>query len=80
MSFWKQAGAEKIIYQFNPSVDKVFNTINSHFLGQVKEVLAEFEAAVERFPKCVETYALCAQVLNDQQEFDKVPISSFLGR
>ena len=31
----------------------------------------EFEKAVERFPKCVETYALRAQVYNDQQMFSK---------
>jgi hypothetical protein len=37
--------------------------------------LTQFEEAVERFPKCVETYALSAQVLNDQQEFDKVGFS-----
>jgi len=38
---------------------------------KIKKVLAEFEEIVAKFPKCVETYALCAQVLNDQQEFSK---------
>lgn len=39
--------------------------------GQINKVLAQFQEAVEKFPTCVETYALFAQVLNDQQEFDK---------
>jgi len=39
--------------------------------AKVKTVLSEFESAVTKFPKCVESYALCAQVLNDQQEFSK---------
>lgn len=39
--------------------------------GQINKVLAQFQEAVEKFPTCVETYALYAQVLNDQQEFDK---------
>jgi len=37
----------------------------------VNKVLEQFNEAVEKFPKCVETYALYAQVLNDQQEFDR---------
>merc|ERR1712179_559268 len=37
----------------------------------VNKVLQQFQEAVDRFPKCVETYALYAQVLNDQQEFEK---------
>jgi import receptor subunit TOM70 len=37
----------------------------------INKVLGQFQEAVDRFPKCVETYALYAQVLNDQQEFDK---------
>jgi len=37
----------------------------------VNKVLGQFEEAVENFPKCVETFALYAQVLNDQQEFEK---------
>jgi len=45
------------------------NTIGD--TATVSKVLGEFEGAVERFPKCVETYALFAQVLNDQQEFDR---------
>ena len=35
------------------------NTVNS--------VLDQFQEAIDKFPKCVETYALYAQVLNDQQ-------------
>jgi len=37
----------------------------------VNKVLEQFNEAVDKFPKCVETYALYAQVLNDQQEFDR---------
>lgn len=37
----------------------------------VNKVLGQFQEAVDKFPKCVETYALYAQVLNDQQEFEK---------
>jgi len=44
-------------------------TIKDH--STVNQVLAKFEEAVEKFPKCVETYALYAQVLNDQQEFER---------
>jgi len=36
---------------------------------KAKMVLDEFEKAVKKFPKCVETYALRAQVYNDQQMF-----------
>jgi len=39
--------------------------------SKVKKVLGEFEEVVSKFPKCVETYALYAQILNDQQEFNK---------
>ena len=39
------------------------NTINT--------VLDKFQLATQTFPKCVETYALYAQVMNDQQEFDR---------
>jgi len=39
--------------------------------AKAQSVLDEFEKAVERFPKCVETYALRAQVYNDQQMFSK---------
>jgi len=39
--------------------------------NMVNQVLGKFQEAVEKFPKCVETYALYAQVLNDQQEFEK---------
>jgi len=38
---------------------------------KVNQVLQEFKEAMDKFPKCVETYALYAQVMNDQQEFDK---------
>jgi import receptor subunit TOM70 len=41
------------------------NTIGDNHT--VNKVMQEFEEAVERFPQCVETYALYAQVLNDQQ-------------
>jgi len=45
------------------------STIGDH--GTVNSVLEKFKDAIEKFPKCVETYALYAQVLNDQQEYDK---------
>jgi len=45
------------------------STIGDHVT--VNSVLEKFKEAIEKFPKCVETYALYAQVLNDQQEFDK---------
>jgi len=45
------------------------STIGDHVT--VNSVLDKFKEAIEKFPKCVETYALYAQVLNDQQEFDK---------
>ena len=35
----------------------------------MNQILSEFEKTIEKFPDCVETYALSAQVLNDQQEF-----------
>lgn len=38
---------------------------------KISQVITEFESALERFPKCVETYALWAQVLSDQQDFDR---------
>ena len=41
------------------------STIGDH--GTVNSVLEKFKDAIEKFPKCVETYALYAQVLNDQQ-------------
>jgi len=37
----------------------------------INNVLENFKAATEKFPKCVETWALYAQVMNDQQEYDK---------
>merc|ERR1712059_182069 len=45
------------------------STIGDH--AGINKVLGHFQEAVEKFPKCVETYALFAQVLNDQREFDK---------
>ena len=38
---------------------------------QINNVINSFELAVEKFPECVETYALFAQVLCDQQNFEK---------
>ena len=43
---------------------------NHFFLGDnttINKVLEQFKEAVEKFPKCVETYALYAQVMSDQQ-------------
>jgi len=37
----------------------------------INKVLELFKEAIEKFPKCVESYALYAQVMSDQQEFDK---------
>jgi len=44
-------------------------TIGDH--TSINNVLAKFQEATEKFPKCVETWALYAQVMTDQQEFDK---------
>merc|ERR1712228_816847 len=38
---------------------------------KIKNVINSFEQAVDKFPDCVETYALFAQVLCDQQKFEK---------
>jgi import receptor subunit TOM70 len=38
---------------------------------RINNVLGQFQEAIDKFPKCVETYALYAQVMNDQQEFEK---------
>jgi len=38
---------------------------------KIKNVINSFEQAVDKFPDCVETYALFAQVLCDQQNFEK---------
>jgi len=38
---------------------------------QINNVINSFEQAVEKFPECVETYALFAQVLCDQQNFER---------
>jgi len=37
----------------------------------INSVLERFKEATEKFPKCVETWALYAQVMNDQQEFTR---------
>lgn len=38
---------------------------------KINNVINLFEQAVEKFPKCVESYALYAQVLSDQNKFEK---------
>ena len=38
---------------------------------KIQNVINSFEQAVDKFPDCVETYALFAQVLCDQQKFEK---------
>ena len=38
---------------------------------KIKNVINSFEEAVAKFPDCVETYALFAQILCDQQQFDR---------
>jgi import receptor subunit TOM70 len=35
--------------------------------GTVSSVLGKFQEAIDMFPKCLETYTLHAQVLNNQQ-------------
>ena len=37
----------------------------------VRNVINLFKQAKEKFPKCVETYALFAQVLSDQSKFEQ---------
>lgn len=39
--------------------------------GAILQVRADFEKALEKFPKCAEAYILFAQVLSDQQEWDR---------
>ena len=41
------------------------NSIGDH--STINSVLEKFKEATEKFPKCVETWALYAQVMNDQQ-------------
>lgn len=41
---------------------------NANALSQVR---SDFERAIERFPKCAEAYILFAQVLSDQQEWNR---------
>lgn len=39
--------------------------------SEVPKLIKQFQEAMEKFPKCVETYALFAQVLSDQSQFDR---------
>lgn len=40
-------------------------------IGALTQVRADFERALERFPRCAEAYILFAQVLSDQQEWGR---------
>lgn len=40
-------------------------------VGALVQVRADFESALERFPRCAEAYILNAQVLSDQQEWGR---------
>nr|CAD7575356.1 unnamed protein product [Timema californicum] len=40
-------------------------------MEKMQEVMRAFQSAIERFPKCSECYTLFAQVLSDQQEYEK---------
>lgn len=40
-------------------------------IGALTQVRADFERALERFPRCAEVYILYAQVLSDQQEWGR---------
>lgn len=40
-------------------------------VGALNQVRADFERALERFPRCAEAYILFAQVLSDQQEWGR---------
>jgi len=40
-------------------------------MEKVNNIINMFEAAVQKFPSCVESYALFAQVLSDQQNFER---------
>ncbi|XP_046962078.1 mitochondrial import receptor subunit TOM70 [Vanessa cardui] len=40
-------------------------------IGALTQVRADFEKALERFPRCAEVYILYAQVLSDQQEWGR---------
>lgn len=40
-------------------------------IGALTQVRADFEKALERFPRCAEVYILYAQVLSDQQEWSR---------
>lgn len=40
-------------------------------VGALVQVRADFESALERFPRCAEAYILYAQVLSDQQEWGR---------
>eukprot|EP00094_Tigriopus_californicus_P012644 TCALIF_12222-PA protein Name:"Similar to TOMM70A Mitochondrial import receptor subunit TOM70 (Homo sapiens)" AED:0.21 eAED:0.21 QI:0/0.4/0.5/0.83/1/1/6/169/580 len=39
--------------------------------SEIPKLIQQFQDAMEKFPKCVETYALFAQVLSDQSQFDR---------
>lgn len=39
--------------------------------SEVARIVDQFEDAVEKFPRCVESFALFAQVLSDQGKFDR---------
>ena len=45
------------------------NSIGDH--NTINKVIEGFKELTVRFPKCVETWALYAQVMSDQQEFQK---------
>jgi len=64
----------------NPSfpiayVQKLYTDYRKALLTQnseeVNNVINSFEQALEKFPKCVETYALFAQILSDQHKFER---------
>lgn len=66
--------------QLNPNfpiafVQKIFTecrkAIAEENSVEIKNCINAFEQALEKFPKCVETYALYAQVMSDRQDFDK---------
>ncbi|KAA0183550.1 hypothetical protein HAZT_HAZT005054 [Hyalella azteca] len=42
-----------------------------HDLSEAKKVIAEFEKARTRFPKCTELYLLLAQIYIDEEEYSK---------
>ena len=58
------AYVQKLYTDYRAALEKQSQT-------EVKNVINDFEQAVEKFPECVETYALFAQVLCDQTLFEK---------